>query len=174
MKHRPSIHEKAGTLRDSVFAANDGLITTFAIIAGSTGAKFPARVVLILGLVNLLADGISMGSGNYLGVKSEIDYEKAKGKRIDNGNLPLKHGIITFATFGFVGFLPLIPYAFDVSPKFELSLIIVGTVLFLIGTLRGKLTKKGWFSSGTEMLVVGGFAALVAYIVGFLANKYLM
>ena len=66
-------------LRDSVFAANDGTITTFAIIAGSEGAGFPSNIVVILGLVNLLADGISMASSSYLGVKSEIEFEKAEG-----------------------------------------------------------------------------------------------
>lgn len=63
-------------LADFILGANDGLITTFAVVSGSVGARLPAAVVVILGLANLLADGLSMGLGNYLGQKSERDYAR--------------------------------------------------------------------------------------------------
>lgn len=171
---KTSVHEKAGLLRDSVFAANDGIITTFAIVAGSTGASLSASIVVILGLVNLLADGISMASGNYLGVKSELDYEEAEGDHTHDGDSPAKHGLITLVAFSLVGFLPLLPYIFDIEPKFKLSAGIVGFLLFSIGSSRGRLTKKNWIKSGSEMLFVGGLAALVAYGVGFFARRYVL
>ncbi|MBU1322623.1 VIT1/CCC1 transporter family protein [Patescibacteria group bacterium] len=61
-------------IRDAVFGANDGIITTFAVIAGVAGANLPLSTVLILGFANLLADGLAMGLGNYLGSKSEVEY----------------------------------------------------------------------------------------------------
>lgn len=71
-----------------IYGANDGVITTFAVVAGATGASLPSSVVIILGFANLLADGISMGASNYLGEKSEIDYAHAQrqkeGWEIDN------------------------------------------------------------------------------------------
>lgn len=172
MAGKTSIHEKASLLRDSVFAANDGIITTFAIIAGSAGASLPSSVVVILGLVNLLADGISMASGNYLGVKSEVEYEEAEGDHEHDEESPARHGAVTFLTFSLVGFLPLLPYVFNLEPKFLLSTFVVVISLFSIGSLRGRATKKGWTRSGLEMLLVGGLAAVVAYSVGFLAHKY--
>ena len=54
-------------LRDMVYGALDGVITTMAILAGSQGASLSARIGLILGLANLIGDGISMGASNYLG-----------------------------------------------------------------------------------------------------------
>lgn len=60
-------------LRDWVYGGIDGTVTTFAIVAGVVGADLGARVILILGLANLLADGFSMAAGNYSGKKSEID-----------------------------------------------------------------------------------------------------
>ena len=48
-------------------------MTTFSIVAGVVGADLGARVILILGLANLLADGFSMAAGNYSGTKTEID-----------------------------------------------------------------------------------------------------
>ena len=168
------IHEKAGYLRDIVFSANDGLITTFAIVAGSTGASLSSNVVVILGLVNLLADGISMASGSYLGVKSEIEYEDAEGDHAHDGDSPLKHGFMTFATFIFAGFLPLIPFVFNIEPKFLISVIIVAISLFVVGASRSKITQKSFIRSGAEVFLIGGLAASVAYFVGFLAERYLL
>ncbi len=74
-------HERGRYLGDFVFGANDGIITTFAIVAGATGAAFSPVVVIILGFANLFADGISMGIGNYLGKKSEREYFEAQKKK---------------------------------------------------------------------------------------------
>ena len=62
---------KASYLRDWVYGAIDGAVTTFAIVAGVVGAELSTRIVLILGLANLLADGFSMAAANYLSTKSE-------------------------------------------------------------------------------------------------------
>ena len=64
---------KANYLRDWVYGGIDGAVTTFAIVAGVVGADLPARVVLILGVANLLADGFSMAAGNYSATKAEHD-----------------------------------------------------------------------------------------------------
>jgi len=61
-------------IKDIVYGANDGIVTTFAMVAGITGANLSAKVVLILGFVNLFAAGLSMALGNYLGTKSELEY----------------------------------------------------------------------------------------------------
>jgi VIT1/CCC1 family predicted Fe2+/Mn2+ transporter len=60
-----------------VYGGIDGAITTFAVVAGSAGASLSPGIVLILGISNLLADGLSMSIGDYLSSKSEIDgYKK--------------------------------------------------------------------------------------------------
>ncbi len=61
-------------IRDIVYGANDGIITTFAVVAGVAGANLSSNIVLILGFANLLADGLAMAIGNYLGTKSEHEY----------------------------------------------------------------------------------------------------
>lgn len=63
-------------LKDVVFAANDGIITTFAVVAATVGGSLSPSVILIVGLANMLADGFSMATGNYLGTKSAIDFYK--------------------------------------------------------------------------------------------------
>lgn len=60
-------------IQQIVYGGNDGIITTFAIVAGTVGADLSAGVVIVLGLANLLADGCSMAAGAYLSKRSEID-----------------------------------------------------------------------------------------------------
>jgi vacuolar iron transporter family protein len=58
-------------LRDWVYGSIDGAVTTFAIVAGASGAALSDRVVIILGLANVLADGFSMAAGNWSATRSE-------------------------------------------------------------------------------------------------------
>ena len=56
-------------IRELVYGANDGLITTFAVVAGVVGGGLSGRSMLIIGAANLVADGLSMGVGNYLSIR---------------------------------------------------------------------------------------------------------
>ena len=66
-------------LKEVVYGGIDGIITTFAVVAGFSGAALSNEsttqisflVVLLFGLANLFADGVSMGLGNFLAVRSE-------------------------------------------------------------------------------------------------------
>ena len=60
-------------LRDWIYGGIDGVVTTFAVVAGVVGADLPSRVVLVLGLANLVADGFAMAAGNYTGTQAERD-----------------------------------------------------------------------------------------------------
>ena len=61
------------SLADWVLGAIDGVITTFAIVAGVVGAGLSAGGVVVLGIANLFADGLSMGASRYLGAEAEGD-----------------------------------------------------------------------------------------------------
>lgn len=83
-------------LGEFVYGGIDGVVTTFAIVAGSVGAGLSSSIVLILGFANLIADGFSMGVGAYLSAKSEKDlYDKNRvdimnriqGERSDDKDL---------------------------------------------------------------------------------------
>ena len=62
-----------------VYGGIDGAITTFAVVAGATGAHADIQWVLIFGFANLIADGFSMSVGNYFSTKTENEnFEKHK------------------------------------------------------------------------------------------------
>lgn len=93
---------------DVIFGANDGIVTTFAVIAGAAGAGLDNIVVVILGFANIVADGLSMGLGNYLSNKSEADYARGQRQKeqweIDNLRENEVDEIrVIFASWGFTG-----------------------------------------------------------------------
>lgn len=82
LHHDHDEHSGSGKyLGDAVYGAIDGIVTTFAIVSGVVGAELSANIILILGFANLLADGFSMAAGNYLSVKSDIEYQKLEYER---------------------------------------------------------------------------------------------
>ncbi len=75
-------------LRDLVYGALDGAVTTFAIVAGVVGADLSTRVIIALGIANVLADGFSMAAGNYSGTKAERD-DKRRIRAIEERHINL-------------------------------------------------------------------------------------
>lgn len=169
-----SIQVRASYLRDAVFAADDGIITTFAVVMGATGASLDSSVVIVLGFANLLADGFSMATGIYMGSKSEKEYEKSKNDAHWKEDDPWGQSIITFFSFILFGFIPLIPFVFGLQASFFVSSVLVALALFLVGILKGIYTKKNTIKSGIEVLLIGGIAALIAYFVGRIVDKYVI
>lgn len=149
---------------DIVYGANDGIITTFAVVSASAGAGMSATVIIILGIANLVADGFSMGASKYLSLKSEQSVEKAgSGKRV-----PFNDGFATFISFVIVGALPLIPFLIPAAAEnaFTISAIATAVTFFLVGASRSFVIKKNPILAGLEMLAVGGAAATIAYLLG--------
>src|SRR3989344_2410279 len=66
---------------DMVYGALDGIVTTFAVVAGAAGAGLGPGIVIVLGMANLIADGLSMAVGNYLSMKSDSDFYKKEKER---------------------------------------------------------------------------------------------
>jgi VIT1/CCC1 family predicted Fe2+/Mn2+ transporter len=66
-------------LKQIVYGGNDGIVTTFAIVAGFAGAQadgvaqIGGLAVLVFGLANLFADAVSMGLGEYLSGRAQHD-----------------------------------------------------------------------------------------------------
>lgn len=214
-------------VKSMVYGGLDGIITTFAVVAGVVGGALDLRVIIILGFSNLLADGFSMATGDYLSSKSEKEYEDHQSslkqlqspestktvliQRCQNiglteedaasmstilnrydasvidrffyedtkkeDNNPIKNALVTFFSFFTFGLVPLLAYVIAqfipgiVSYSFLLASGLTGLTLFILGALKSLVTHSNWIKSGLEMLFIGGFAALFAYVVGFLLGE---
>ncbi len=224
-------------LREIVYGGNDGIVTTFAVVAGFNGASLGGDTVLglsiltvlLFGLANLFADALSMGLGNFLSIKSEkevykIAKQKEKKKLEQHSEYEIKEtikiledrgfskqdsiklvdiykknkdywldwmmqndlkipnpenvnpfwtGFATFLSFAIFGFIPLLPYLLEFSITHSFMISIAGTMsaLILLGLLKGKVLGGHITKSVLEVILIGGTAALVAFLVGTLFNN---
>ena len=214
-------------IKSFVYGGLDGIITTFAVVAGVAGANLSAAIVVILGFANLFADGFSMAVGDYLSSKSEREFQREQKKRelfeieshpevqkqalialyqshgfnrkdaalltelvaknkkawassVVDGDLglagsktfPFRNSLITFFSFAFFGFIPLLAYVLAralpsvYKSSFVLAVILTGVTLFVLGAVKVRITGKYWLTSGLETLLIGGIAAGAAYLIG--------
>ena len=169
---RPSTHrEPTGAIdiarhyiRDLIYGANDGIVTTFAVVAGVTGGALPPRTVLIVGISTLLADGLSMGVGNYLSIRSHESAREAQDLPEEEA-APVRHGIATLLAFVAAGAVPLVPYALLATSgtRFGAAVLMTAVTLFAVGSLRALVTVDRWWIAGLEMLLLGAVVAAAAY-----------
>lgn len=74
-----------GALRAATFGINDGLVSNLALVMGIAGGTGDSHLVLLAGVAGLLAGAFSMGSGEWISVRSqrelyerEIEIERAE------------------------------------------------------------------------------------------------
>ena len=75
--HERHRSEHIGWLRASVLGANDGLISTSALLVGIASANATPQVILLTGVAALTAGALSMAAGEYVSVSSQTDAEQA-------------------------------------------------------------------------------------------------
>lgn len=161
-------------IRDLVYGANDGIITTFAVVAGVAGGALSHTAVLVVGAANLAADGLSMGVGNYLAIRAHESARRAEQLPVQESRA-WRHGLATLIAFVLAGALPLAPFLFPFAQDhgFPWSAGITLGALFFVGAARGAVTADRWWKAGTEMLALGVVVAAAAYGSGALAARLL-
>ncbi len=226
---RVHTHDENLNLREIVFGFNDGLVTTFTVVAGFTGALVSPRLIILAGVLNAISDGLSMAFGAWLSTKSEAEQyaavvqdeeeslekqraweeeelarvlmekgfsrreahhlagellkdtrvgarilaEDVRGMRMAEQHTPLRDGVFMFLAFLLGASIPLIPYFFGLRNAFLLSVLASLTAAFMIGVIKTRITRRHWFSSGVESLLIAGFLLLTAYGLGMLIDKLL-
>lgn len=70
-----------GLLKPLIFGGLDGILTSFAIVAGAAGGSMEVPVVLILGFSNIFADALAMGVGEFLSSKAENEWILSERRR---------------------------------------------------------------------------------------------
>ena len=179
-------------LGDFVLGAVDGVVTTFAIVAGVAGAGLGAGVAMVLGVANMLADGLSMGAGNFLKARADarvLDrYRRMEEMHIDQAPEGEREEIRQiFAAKGFEG--DLLERAVDVitqdrrrwvdtmlTDEWGLTLnqpnpIGAGAITFVAFVLAGSLPLiplmfVGWLTPNQTFVISAGLAGLAFLIVG--------
>jgi vacuolar iron transporter family protein len=152
-------------IRDLVYGANDGIITTFAVVSGVAGGQLSHLAVLVVGAANLAADGVSMGVGNFLAIRADERARETEGLP-ELERHPWKHGLATLLAFVVAGAVPLMPYVVLRTSPLIVSTVMTFTTLFVLGALRALVTKDRWWQTGLETFALGTVVAGAAYAAG--------
>jgi len=220
-----------GEIREIIFGAQDGLVSTVAVVAtvaGATGEQFP---IVVAGVASALAGVFSMAAGEYIGSKSqreifdaqiegertevverpgeseaEVAYMLAEeglgeedaarvaaimarhpevllrtmvsrelGIQVEDGQgSPLQGAIFMGAAFGLGAAVPVIPFLlFPVSAALPAAVVLAGAVLFGIGVVKSRWTRRPALASGAEVLVLAAVAGIIGFAFGTLLPELL-
>jgi VIT1/CCC1 family predicted Fe2+/Mn2+ transporter len=93
---------------------------------------------------------------------------------------PMSKALVTFFSFNLVGFIPLLAYVlavfFSIEPTWLFPISCIGTAIALavVGYMRAFITQVGRLKSIFQTMLLGGFAAILAYYVGEWLAKYFL
>lgn len=149
-------------IQSAVFGFNDALVSTTGVIVGVSTGTSSKEVVILAGVVTIMVEALSMGSGQYLSLKSAYQYSKRKDKRT-----PIISGFIMCGAYFLAGLVPL--SAILIFPEDHYRQVAIGfalLALMVLGLVKGRVVGVSKLRSAVEMVVVGGLATLVGIVVG--------
>ena len=213
-----------GEIREVVFGAQDGLVSTLAVVATVAGASGDSYAVIVAGIATGLAGVFSMAAGEYIGSKSqreifdaqvgeerheiverpgeaeaEVAYMLAQeglgdedasrvaaimarhpevllrtmvtrelGIQVDETQGGVLRGALFMgAAFGLGAAVPVIPFILlPIAAALPVALVLTGAVLFAIGVIKTRWTRRSPLASGLEVLALAAIAGIAGYLFG--------
>lgn len=161
--------EKLNRLRAAVLGANDGIVSTAAVVVGVAGATSDTTAIAMSGLAAVVGGAVSMALGEYVSVSSQRDSERVMGFAEHEQVNPWSAAVASFLSFLLGALLPfaaalLAPMAWRVAAIFGVTLV----ALALTGTLSAKLGDAPVGRAVLRILVGGTLALVATFAVGSL------
>lgn len=213
-----------GEIREAIFGAQDGLVSTLAVVSTVAGASGNRVPVLVAGIATALAGVFSMAAGEYMSSKSqrEIFAAQITGEReevierpgeaeaemaymLEEDGLPrpeasamartlaahpdvllktmvekelgltgehaegspFQGALVMGTSFGLGALVPVLAYLIlPIGIATWAAVVASGAVLFGIGVLKSRWTRRSWLRSGLEILILGAVAGIAGFLFG--------
>ncbi|KAJ9447911.1 hypothetical protein DIPPA_04336 [Diplonema papillatum] len=174
-------HWLAFEAKSLIFGGLDGVCTSLALlwagVAAGEGAV-SAHSLLVMGVAGLISQGFAMGLGMYLGSSIESSPTISFADRPDVAPSALRSGSVMFLSFVGFGAIPLLACipafnTFDVTVRRLLLSAATALSLFVLGSLRGVLTKEHTLFAGLSMVGTGFAAASISFCVSAAFQHFL-
>jgi len=220
-----------GEIREVVFGAQDGLVSTLAVVATVAGASGNGYAVVVAGIATGLAGIFSMAAGEYIGSKSqreifdaqvaeerheveerpgeaeaEVAYMLAQeglgeedaaqvvaimarhpevllrtmvtrelGIMVDAAHGGVLRGALFMGVaFGLGAAVPILPFlVLPINLALPTALVLTGAVLFGIGVIKTRWTRRSPLGSGLEILALAAIAGIAGYLFGTMLPQIL-
>ena len=151
-------------LQSAIFGLNDALVSTTGVMVGISAGTGDKSVIILAGAVTILVEALSMGSGQYLSLKSAQEYQDKANKRE-----AIISGVVMYLSYIIGGLVPLLPIIFLPIEWSSIAAIIASLIgLLALGYVKGKIVKASPWRSALEIFIIGGIATAVGLIVGSL------
>ena len=95
--------------------------------------------------------------------------EKELGIDLVEGRNPLQGALVMGASFGLAALVPVIPYLLlPVNVAIWASVVVTAAVLFTVGAVKSRWTRRDPLRSGLEVVTLAAFAGIAGYLFGSL------
>ena len=160
-------------LRASVLGANDGIVSTAAVMIGVAGATTNNMAILVSAIAAVIGGAVSMSLGEYVSVASQRDVEQGSGIEEEEWTSPTIAAVASFFSFFLGALLPVIaglivPNEYIVYGIFVTTLIALGAT----GALSAYLSKTNITKAVIRLLVGGTIALAITYLTGNFVGEY--
>ena len=99
-------------------------------------------------------------------LKTMVEKELGLTDRQAEGS-PLQGALVMGAAFGLGAVVPVSRYLlFPIEVAIWAAVVATGGVLFGIGVVKTRWTRRSWLRSGLEILVLGAFAGIAGFFFG--------
>lgn len=149
-------------LKSAMFGFNDALVSTTGVMVGVGTGTTNKEVVILAGIVTIVVEALSMGSGEYLSSKSAHQLEKTESIK-----QPIISGLVMFCAYFTAGLVPLL--AILLTPeKYGTIVAVIAALLCLLvlGYVKGRIVKVSPIRSAVEVFVIGGITTIIGIIAG--------
>ena len=155
-------------IREIVFGFEDSLVSTVGALTGIAVGAGDKGVVILAGLVLIVVEATSMAGGSIRSNKAVGDSARTENATPSfDERHPIFGGLVMGVSYILAGLVPLVPYLFlplTTAPVWSIGFTLA--VLFGIGTWLTRFTHRPVLRSGFEVLVIGGVAICLGYLVG--------
>ena len=112
------------------------------------------------------SDGPQHGPASTVLLKTMVEKELGLTHRLAEGS-PMQGALIMGAAFGLGAAVPVLPYVLlPIEVAIWTSVVATGAVLFGIGVVKSRWTRRRWLRSGAEILLLGAVAGIAGFLFG--------
>ncbi|XP_052179822.1 vacuolar iron transporter homolog 4-like [Diospyros lotus] len=170
--------KRAQWLRAAVLGANDGLLSTAALMIGVGAVKKDVQTMILTGAAGMVAGACSMAIGEFVSVYTQYDIEMAqirrdqaqrageaveeRKKRLPN---PFSAAAASAVAFAVGAMVPLLAAAFIKGYRVRLAVVVAAASLALVGFggLSAVLGRAPLVKSSLRVLVGGWLAMAITF-----------
>jgi VIT1/CCC1 family predicted Fe2+/Mn2+ transporter len=147
-------------------------IASEAIEVDERPAEAEAEVAFMLqqeGLAPTAALRVARDLASSKNVLLKTMVEKELGLSVDKDANALRGALVMGGSFGVAAVVPISPYLFlPVHSALYVSIGLAAVMLFGMGAIKSRWTRRSWWASGLEIFALGTFAGVAGYFFGTL------